>query len=163
MTTMKIFKSICTAFLIIFCSCSINQTGLPALHSVKHFESSTNVRTEIEVWGIHISTQPIDGGVTIGYTRRNYIRPKTDTDVSGILFHSDLMGADQWLPVPALPATAPGANVLTDKSIGVSIRTNRHGLSADAGWRSTYLLEIDQDFEGIFYINIEKNDFEEEK
>lgn len=163
MTCNKILRSGIAVFLLLFCSCSINQTGLPVMHSVKHFENGSNLRTEIEAWGIHVSTRPIDGGVVIGYTKRNYIWKKPDADASGVFVDSDMLDGNRWLPIPELSETANGASVLTDKSIGVSIRANRYGFCAGVGWRSTYLMEIDQDFEGVFFINIKENDFEEGK
>ncbi len=146
------------AFFLLFCGCSINQVGLPVLHSVQNYESATNLRTEIKAWGIHVSTHPTDGGVVIGYTRRNYIRPKPGADAADIFLGSDLDETDVWHPVQRLPETNRGANVVTDKSIGLSIRANRIGLSAGVGWRSTYLLEIDQNYEGAFFVNIKEND-----
>lgn len=136
--------------------CAVNQFGIPGLVSLEYAENDHAYRTQIEAWGIHLSTDPMDRGLAFGYTKRIYVRPKLT--VIDLEFTDYIAGLfeENWRPAPPGNETISGATAILNKTMGIAIQTNRHAIGAMLGLSTIYRIEVEIGYDGIIAVNLGK-------
>ncbi len=139
-----------------FSSCAVNTLGLPGLTAVTFDENEHNFRTKVTSWGLFLSTRPIDRGISLGYTKREYINPKVIEKPSPRDVNSFLNSLEQnnWHPVDQQKDILPGVIAFSNKSSGIIFQVNAHSIGLKIGMNTCYILKVNDKFNGIFAVNL---------
>ncbi len=134
--------------------CAVNDHGLV---STRLYENDTAYVLHLEAWGGHLITNTVDGGLTIGRSRRWYVYPKARRAGSALRGAPVLPGDGRarlrevrGSAAPAGPGASrdPVALVTVDTGLALHLNRLRTGLLLGARAASTLLLP--RDFDGVF-------------
>lgn len=144
--------------LCLACSgCAVNHHGLV---TVSRYESESAYLVRMEMWGVHILTNEVDGGITIGKSTRLYVHPKPEkvgSDRAGYAVpNMDRIeemsivrkSRDQF---PA-PATLGSPLAVVADAIGIALSLNAVRIGASIGIQRRAITRLRSNFEGVFLL-----------
>lgn len=147
------------ALLVTSCTgCSINGLGLA---SVDRFETDTAHVVVVKAWGGHLSTQSIDRGWTLGWSRRVYLHPKTASR-SRTPGRPGPAGNDPGARLRASGASGdvlPAIGTVVDVA-GLSLDANSLRTGMHLGLRSSAALRLPLGFEGTVLLRYDSEDLQ---
>lgn len=153
--------------------CAINDTG--PFVSVRHFENDTTHVVELEMWGVHLITNELDAGLTIGHSKKIYLYQKRDA--SAMNFEDPLTLLTSLHEVSRLHETTagtadagPGAPVsvaeldrndrlvaFASNCAGVMLHADAHRAGVTIGMNSHAALQLPLDFDGVVLIDFDSS------
>lgn len=142
-------------FFISAAGCAVNQWGCV---KVVPFENRCAYITELEAWGVHLSTRSADAGITIGHAKKTYVIKKRNPpgvpSTEPIVF-------DRLEPAGRFPAQETWKDTIAviDAIRGIRFFFNSwRGVGVAAGLCSHAALRLPKGFSGVMFMNIDSLD-----
>ena len=163
----KIFS--CLVFSLFFflflaiAGCAVNDVGLV---TVDRYENDTARMARLKTLGLHLITNSVDGGLTIGASNRVYIYPKHNQSNAYMeeikRFLTKISNGEQ-LQMKNADSFPPFSELGTPISVvserfGISLDFNSHRIGISIGWRLNHAIRLPIDFQGDFFLKFDPED-----
>ncbi len=136
---------------VLFTGCAVNDKGLVSVH---YFENESCYLLTQESWGVYLSTRQADGGLTLGHTERIIVYPKpgnkSDLFINKLFEHSTVYTLNKEIEAKNVDLNGVQPYAWIEKNQGIIFHTNPLKAGLSAGVESRNVIQLSDDFDGIF-------------